>query len=1430
MSYQGFGKASGPSAPPKLQHSFGNSAIPDSVSPLRDSRPVSPSPTFEDQPKVRGILPNSQAYQVRSPSGGSYDHDTNILTESGNVQAPKRTKSPEKPFVSLRYAQTNLQRPSTSPPRSFSRTNTHEVVGSMRNIDAESVGTGSPSVPVPKRTRSLALPSSDQVSGGNSHPTHDDTERERLAKAKRLARFKDELDEVTHNKLGSVDVRDNTNRNGQSTTDRDKYMSSQSLESSRNLAHGNSMPDYEALESSSIIIGLCPDMCPESERGERERKGDLDHYERLDGDRNQTSKLLAVKKYTRTAEREANLIRPMPVLLKTIDYLLDLLSQPYDEKFLGIYNFLWDRMRAIRMDLRMQHLFNEKAITMLEQMIRLHIIAMHELCEFSKGEGFAEGFDAHLNIEQMNKTSVELFQMYEDHRKRGIIVPSEKEFRGYYALLKLDKHPGYKVEPAELSLDLAKMTPEMRQTAEVKFARDVARACRTSNFIAFFRLVRKASYLQACLMHAHFAKLRTQALASLHSGVQNNQGLPIAHVRKWIGMEEEDIEGLLEYHGFSIKVFEEPYMVREGPFLSSDKDFATKCSKLVHLKRSNMIVNDVSPKSKNEYLISGATKKIPLTKKSKSEYLIPGATKQIPLTRTKKESKTFSFGKIGSPRPIATEKESSVHEIDEEMTEFDDQSVPADHKQVQPIIEMSEVCQLHEYNHEANGALLQSGPRSCEPSRTEVKFVGNQGYDGLFMTSPARNNSARIGLSLPLVSDASHQKIPTCGYNDNTIRSAKPESIVNNVMEDEEILNATQENKHDIVIESCPDEEIADARLKLILRLWRRRALKRKQLRQQRLLAAEAAFNTLSVGPPIQLNNHKIKSIGIFDIDHIVRERWKRQKLSWSVVNVSEVVASILSRRNVEEKCICWKLVVCSQRTEDSHFAAGSWLLSKLMPSKANDLIFSSSFLSIWKSCLLDETGVDLSCFLSIVRHANFGNLPETVHGASAVLFVATESIPLDLQRVQLHKLLASIPSGSCLPLLILSDFHDEVSASLANKLDLYDIDKSRIHSFQVVSLLDNPHLRHLGFFSDEKLKEGLKWLANESLSQPVLHRVKVLDLIISHLDLSMEVLDSMNEKDVSPNHCISAFNLALDQSVADITAAVKANPSNWPCPEIALLESCNEPAFMTDALPPVGWSLVENVEPLKQALMGLKLPTFPDISWLTKCSNTIKEIPTVRDNLESCLRCYLTQTSEIMGQQLALEEAHIMLQKCAKLELHNFNYFIVPHWGTIFRRIFSWRLRYFPSRSSYVHIVNCCHGASVSSSVRLESRERPSYRPNQPLLDEVIEVACSSLSIDQERHFSEAHQPLATITSNSRPCEVVIRAIDFANDDSNSTRQIGFVSSESLPNLGRELTCTGKELVISGTGYSEAARLKELLDQCNKRQDAIEKMLSIYF
>jgi len=34
-----------------------------------------------------------------------------------------------------------------------------------------------------------------------------------------------------------------------------------------------------------------------------------------------------------------------------------------------------------------------------------------------------------------------------------------------------------------------------------------------------------------------FGQLRTQALASLHSGLQNNQGLPVGLIAKWLAME-----------------------------------------------------------------------------------------------------------------------------------------------------------------------------------------------------------------------------------------------------------------------------------------------------------------------------------------------------------------------------------------------------------------------------------------------------------------------------------------------------------------------------------------------------------------------------------------------------------------------------------------------------------------------------------------------------------------------------------------------------------------------------------------------------------------------------------------------------------------------------------------------------------------------------
>ncbi|XP_077218164.1 SAC3/GANP/Nin1/mts3/eIF-3 p25 family isoform X2 [Tasmannia lanceolata] len=1401
------------------------------------------------------------------------------LFDDGGSEVPQRTWSPVLAFdrdhsiEEFHYPSEEAQRPAVSPPRLGNQPKSpvndakslpvHQRVSpAAPHVNGQDTGTRFQTKPAsfhaPKRTRSPPLPSPEKVSLGNSHSPLDDTERELQAKAKRLARFNVELSQPLQSPHDFVKKKLPGNKHDHALVDM--------------CPNDNILSDYEGLESSSLIVGLCQDMCPESEREERERKGDLDKFERMDGDRNQTSKSLAVKKYNRTAEREADVIRPMPVLQKTVDYLLGLLDQPYDDKFLGIYNFLWDRMRAIRMDLRMQHIFNRDAITMLEQMIRLHIIAMHELCEYTKGEGFSEGFDAHLNIEQMNKASVDLFQMYYDHRKNGHSILTEKEFRGYYALLKLDKHPGYKVEPAELSLDLAKMTPEIRYTPEILFARDVARACRTGNFIAFFRLARKATYLQACLMHAHFAKLRTQALASLHSGLQNNQGIPVAQVVKWLGMEEEDIESLLEYHGFSIKKFEDAYMVKEGPFLNSDTDYKTKCSQLVHLKKSKRIVDDVSSSQV-------------LTWHSEGRNIVSAKVE----TSDKKAQRFI-------------ENETWVDAPDEEMPEYEDGSTPKDDCQVQPILE-GPISTGEEEENESQMAEMFFVPTDNSLSRNsllaEVRRVGESATDTLnkrpvtlVNTFPEKNLHSQLKgvLPQPATERLSQIETPRGSHSPRIEENSVPQKVIIKRLENEAIVLHQK-------------DEAAAAKLKLILRIWKRQSSKRREFREQHQLAANAALSSLSLGPPLRQNKAQWSHANELNIDHVVRERLDRYGKSWSRLNVSEVVLQILSETNPDARCICWKLIICSQVNDtkghvSSNHLVGKWLVSKLMGiRKENDdeLVISSPGLSIWKKWVISRAGSHRTGCLSIIRDIVFDyNRPigvdDVVGGASSILFLVSKCIPWELQRTRIHNLILSLPKGSSLPLLIIisgmsKEEIPDPSLTVINKLGLYSIDKSRINSFSVVFLVDDWNLEHTnGFFSDNHLREGLQWLASKSPRQPVLHEVKTRELVLSYLGSSLEMLTNMDISNVGPDHCISAFNEALDRAIEEIVAAADMNCTHWPGPEIDLLEgSSNEYQAVISFLPSICWSSAPRIESTINAIKASKLPCFAnDLSWLNRGSDMGKEIQNHKLALENCLIWYLTQESKMMTADLAAREASVMVQKGSGLELVGSNYRIVPRWVMIFRRIYNWRLMNLnsgPFSGAYVlagrsghlkhDIIEYDTNAKCLDNSGLE-RYIPSHYASTGLsLDEMVEVSCR-LPFGWSKSTPDPVESPSTIVEEplSRIVEGGGGALETASDSmevsGNPSCEAGnsFLSGER--NKTTSLTTKGKEVDKLGLLLAEdvvnprrcsfhengsisifgdqsnnsrlvtkekpADKLSVLLDKCNLLQNKIDEKLVIYF
>nr|XP_004252222.1 SAC3 family protein B isoform X2 [Solanum lycopersicum] len=1369
----------------------------------------------------------------------NYDPGRQIAVKHAD-QVSKRTRSPphsppnvasfEKSALGLRES----KRPSTSPSKLRSNA-PPDSLAPQSSMSGYGVNVGVDlskpmNFPVSKRTKFPSVPSSDQVLQYDSNHADEDIQRETEAKAKRLARFKDDLSRQNARDDSSIPQKGPSTRMSQyqSVVDRPKFSAEDIVDSSDDFSDGNLLSDYQGSESSGVIIGSCPDMCPESERAERERKGDLDQYERLDGDRNQTSKLLAVKKYTRTAEREAVLIRPMPILQKTMDYLLNLLEQPYGESFLRLYNFLWDRMRAIRMDLRMQHIFNREAINMLEQMIRLHILAMHELCEYTRGEGFSEGFDAHLNIEQMNKTSVELFQLYDDHRKRGINVETEREFRGYYALLKLDKHPGYKVDPAELSLDLAKMAPDMRQTPEVLFARDVARACRTGNFIAFFRLARRASYLQACLMHAHFSKLRTQALASLHSGLQNSQGIPVNQVSKWLGMEDEDIEGLLEYYGFSLKEFEEPYMVKEGPFMEVDNDYPVKCSKLVHKKKSRTIFEDVSvphvvsvTEKKRETLLDKDHQQKP----SAFQFLKPDHS-SLPIEENMHDYETVSSRK------------DEIEAIPITKTEFY-QETKYGSQQDPPSRAVSSLLAppLVFFPHMSPEVQQQARVRSAE--KPEVQLQARVGSSGTPKNDEVAQFDAR---SMPI------QFIPARDEWDSSpvlpasslVEDTELKHMSDEENEDEELVITSEEAETNEPAASYYDEEVAEAKLKLIIRKWKRRSLKKREMREEKQLASKAALSSLSLGVPMWPNRIQHSTTVEFNIDHAVSKWYRTLEKSWSRLNVSDVVATTLYEKNAAARCLCWKVIICCEDNNINNLNpkngvdqlnAKSWLLSKLMPAREDedDTLITSPGLSVWRNWILNESGGDLICCLSVIKYSNFENLNETVAGASAVLFLLSEGIPWVLQKNQLHRLLMSVPSGSQLPLLIVSELCKENAdpSTIVKELELHEVHESRLHSFSVVYLKNQQMEQLNGFFSDEQLRGGLKWLASESPPQPVIQCVKVRELVLYHLNSLLGVLGEMNVCDVGPDNCISAFNEALDQSMREIAAAAHANPTCWPCPEIGLLEEhSHEHEAVTQHLPQTGWSLAPRIEPVVRAISDCKFPSFlDDTSWLHRGSDV--DLKSQILQLQSCLTKYFTEISKLMVLPLAEKEASVMMQKFVQLQLQNSYYYIVPNWVMIFQRAFNWQLMKLAKETSFSVYILIKHDLSTSmlGAVELEASAQPHYHLSHPSLDEMVEAGRMPLlgcaMLDGE---GRAFQPYPGMTSDSEEIPTTTGACNEIEDGKDVEYvKASYNGMEDLNEGESEPLMTIKEM-------KETDKLGELLDRCKIKQNMIDENLSIYF
>lgn len=82
------------------------------------------------------------------------------------------------------------------------------------------------------------------------------------AKAKRLARFKDELNEPMQNDLNVKDQKSPAKRQHTVLVERRKLSGGLAVDLAGNSSNSHYPSDYDATDSSTIIIGSCLNMCP----------------------------------------------------------------------------------------------------------------------------------------------------------------------------------------------------------------------------------------------------------------------------------------------------------------------------------------------------------------------------------------------------------------------------------------------------------------------------------------------------------------------------------------------------------------------------------------------------------------------------------------------------------------------------------------------------------------------------------------------------------------------------------------------------------------------------------------------------------------------------------------------------------------------------------------------------------------------------------------------------------------------------------------------------------------------------------------------------------------------------------------------------------------------------------------------------------------
>ena len=272
--------------------------------------------------------------------------------------------------------------------------------------------------------------------------------------------------------------------------------------------------------------GTCMFMCSLKEFNNRLNQ---DIYHKLETRNGDFVHELAIKEYKRSSadqnESEVSDLRPSIILLKTVQYLCMDLVDNTSIMFEELYDFIWNRTRAIRKDITQQKLSDNNTIAVLETIVRFHIFSAYRMANSG-----SESFEQKYNNENLEKTLTSLRHLYADKEKLSENCPNEAEFRMYHILLNLNN--GHVMYWFNMLSDRVRWSPQ------VSYALDCYKAYNSNNYIQFFRLVKRGSLLSSCILYRYINNVREKAIVSIiNSHAKNSCDYPLSKFENMLCFE-----------------------------------------------------------------------------------------------------------------------------------------------------------------------------------------------------------------------------------------------------------------------------------------------------------------------------------------------------------------------------------------------------------------------------------------------------------------------------------------------------------------------------------------------------------------------------------------------------------------------------------------------------------------------------------------------------------------------------------------------------------------------------------------------------------------------------------------------------------------------------------------------------------------------------